>query len=302
MTIRFLKLSLASPESIRSWTERTLSNGNKVGKILKGDLIDYKNGLPIRDGLNCERIFGPVVSYTCSCGRFKCFETRGINIVHDYGVPARFDNKTRIRPSANETKGQALTKTLNPIKESQNFLVNGKNEIKPLQQNLHIILSNHYLSSFFFKGLFPYWQGFPCKLVPEEPWNGIFFPLPQKLKKKDLNTNKNWSFFGARYIDITKIYVLDERRKNSKGFPVRELQQNHVDNPRKDEVKEGRKGEERKRRPLPEPLEKSLGQFKKARKKKSISFSISAFIRHISNSTIPTKTRSTSDKRGGTTL
>ena len=83
MTIRFLKLSLASPESIRSWTERILPNGKKVGKILKGDLIDYKNGLPIRDGLSCERIFGPMVSFTCSCGRFKCIETRGIHIVHD---------------------------------------------------------------------------------------------------------------------------------------------------------------------------------------------------------------------------
>lgn len=38
MTIRFLKLSLASPESIRSWTERTLLNDTKVGKILKGDV------------------------------------------------------------------------------------------------------------------------------------------------------------------------------------------------------------------------------------------------------------------------
>ena len=83
MSIRFLKLSLASPESIRSWTERILPNGKRVGKILKGDLIDYKNGLPIRDGLSCERIFGPMVSFTCTCGRFKCIETRGIHIVHD---------------------------------------------------------------------------------------------------------------------------------------------------------------------------------------------------------------------------
>ena len=83
MSIRFLKLSLASPDSIRSWTERILPNGKKVGKILKGDLIDYKNGLPIRDGLSCERIFGPMVSFTCSCGRFKCIETRGVYIVHD---------------------------------------------------------------------------------------------------------------------------------------------------------------------------------------------------------------------------
>ena len=83
MSIRFLKISLASPESIRSWTERVLPNGKRVGKILKGDLIDYKNGLPIRDGLSCERIFGPMVSFTCTCGRFKCIETRGIHIVHD---------------------------------------------------------------------------------------------------------------------------------------------------------------------------------------------------------------------------
>nr|YP_010260948.1 RNA polymerase beta' subunit [Trentepohlia sp. BN17]UIB38702.1 RNA polymerase beta' subunit [Trentepohlia sp. BN17] len=121
MTIRFLKLSLASPESIRSWTERTLSNGQKVGKILKGDLIDYKNGLPIRDGLNCERIFGPVVSFTCSCGRFKCFETRGIHIIHDYGFTTRFDNKEKSNAiSIKNYQNQALSESFRNGVELQN--------------------------------------------------------------------------------------------------------------------------------------------------------------------------------------
>lgn len=169
MTIRFLKLSLASPESIRSWTERTLSNGNKVGKILKGDLIDYKNGLPIRDGLNCERIFGPVVSFTCSCGRFKCFETRGIHIVHDYGNPTRSDHLT------------------SSLQKFQNSAITEK-------KNSELSLSNSYIN---FSNKFPY----------RTPKNFQFFE-PQKIENSLGSYNKIWSFFGARHIDIIKIHQL----------------------------------------------------------------------------------------------
>nr|UIB38900.1 hypothetical protein [Trentepohlia sp. YN1317] len=153
MTIRFLKLSLASPESIRSWTERTLSNGNKVGKILKGDLIDYKNGLPIRDGLNCERIFGPVVSFTCSCGRFKCFETRGIHIIHDYGITTRFDK---------------VVKT-NPTKKSESSLTEQK-------KDLEMILLQNYFNIFLRNPKF-------CFPVPTKKTH-VLSSLVQKFSKK----------------------------------------------------------------------------------------------------------------------
>nr|UIB38780.1 hypothetical protein [Trentepohlia sp. YN1242] len=172
MTIRFLKLSLASPESIRFWTERTLSNGNKVGKILKGDLIDYKNGLPIRDGLNCERIFGPVVSFTCSCGRFKCFETRGIHVVHDYGIMARLDNKTPKTSSVSKSQNYQLEEKKSGIMESNRY---------PKVLNK-----------------FPY-DGGALKQKDKIMNNFVFmFSL--------FCSTEMWSFYGARHIDIIRIY------------------------------------------------------------------------------------------------
>ena len=190
MTIRFLKLSLASPKSIRSWTERTLSNGNKVGKILKGDLIDYKNGLPIRDGLNCERIFGPVISFTCSCGRFKCFETRGIHIVHDYGNPTRSDNPT------------------NSVPRFKNSVIS---EEKKSERNL----SNSYINLF---------NKFPYRALKSlsDPISGVLQKIegPHLWGQREFlgPYNKIWSFFGARYLDITKIHQLLRTRPVSEAF------------------------------------------------------------------------------------
>ena len=197
MTIRFLKLSLASPESIRSWTERTLSNGNKVGKILKGDLIDYKNGLPIRDGLNCERIFGPVVSFTCSCGRFKCFETRGIHIVHDYGTTTRSDNQTRpVKKFQNSVIGEKKTLKIN----SSNNYVNFLNKF-PYKKNYFIL---------FFKSVTGNWKQNPYLLSQNDNFRVPKNSLQREFFGTGVNFyhNKMWSFFGARYIDIIKIHQL----------------------------------------------------------------------------------------------
>ena len=108
MNTRFLKLSLASPESIKYWSERALPNGTKVGKILKGDLIDYKNGLPIRDGLSCERIFGPIVSFSCKCGRFKSIDNSGVHLLYYYN---NIINKTpKHVPMSDEEEFELLKK------------------------------------------------------------------------------------------------------------------------------------------------------------------------------------------------
>ena len=64
-----IEIGIASPEQIRRWAERMLSTERMVGKVESPDTVEYKTHRPIRDGLFCERIFGPVSSHRCGCGR-----------------------------------------------------------------------------------------------------------------------------------------------------------------------------------------------------------------------------------------
>nr|YP_009296396.1 RNA polymerase beta' subunit [Thorea hispida]AOM65331.1 RNA polymerase beta' subunit [Thorea hispida]ARX95891.1 RNA polymerase beta' subunit [Thorea hispida] len=74
----YLKISLASPEKIRSWGERSLPNGQIVGEITKPETINYRTLKPEMDGLFCEKIFGPVKDWECHCGKYKRFRYKGI--------------------------------------------------------------------------------------------------------------------------------------------------------------------------------------------------------------------------------
>ena len=67
-----LKISIASPEKIRSWS---------YGEVKKPETINYRTLKPERDGLFCEKIFGPTKDYECSCGKYK--RLRYKNIVCD---------------------------------------------------------------------------------------------------------------------------------------------------------------------------------------------------------------------------
>ena len=68
---KFSKISigLASPETIL---------GSSRGEILKPETINYRTHKPERDGLFCERIFGPVKDYECACGKYKRIRYKGI--------------------------------------------------------------------------------------------------------------------------------------------------------------------------------------------------------------------------------
>nr|QCI07571.1 RNA polymerase b'-subunit [Nitophyllum punctatum] len=74
----YVKISLASPDRIRSWGERTLPNGQIVGEVTKPETINYRTLKPEMDGLFCERIFGPVKDWECHCGKYKRFRYKGI--------------------------------------------------------------------------------------------------------------------------------------------------------------------------------------------------------------------------------
>ena len=64
-----IKISIASPEKIRSWS---------YGEIKKPETINYRTFKPERDGLFCARIFGPIKDYECLCGKYKRMKYRGI--------------------------------------------------------------------------------------------------------------------------------------------------------------------------------------------------------------------------------
>ena len=64
-----IQIGLASPDQIRAWAERKLPNGKRVGRVANSKTVDYKTLKPVKDGLFCERIFGPVRDNLCACGK-----------------------------------------------------------------------------------------------------------------------------------------------------------------------------------------------------------------------------------------
>ncbi len=64
-----IRIQLASPETIRAWSR---------GEVTKPETINYRSFKPERDGLFCERIFGPVKDWNCHCGKYKGIRYRGI--------------------------------------------------------------------------------------------------------------------------------------------------------------------------------------------------------------------------------
>ena len=64
-----IRIHLASPEQVRSWS---------YGEVAKPETINYRTLKPERDGLFCERIFGPTKDWECACGKYKRVRFRGI--------------------------------------------------------------------------------------------------------------------------------------------------------------------------------------------------------------------------------
>ena len=64
-----IRISLATPEQIRNWS---------YGEVAKPETINYRTLKPERDGLFCERIFGPIKEFECSCGKYKRIRYKGI--------------------------------------------------------------------------------------------------------------------------------------------------------------------------------------------------------------------------------
>src|SRR5215510_12794139 len=69
LSFNAIKVSIASPEKIRSWSH---------GEVKKPETINYRTFKPERDGLFCAKIFGPTKDYECNCGKYKRMRHRGV--------------------------------------------------------------------------------------------------------------------------------------------------------------------------------------------------------------------------------
>nr|UDL72360.1 RNA polymerase beta' subunit [Teucrium parvifolium] len=66
-----LRIGLVSPQQISAWATKILPNGEIVGEVTKPSTFHYKTNKPEKDGLFCERIFGPIKSGICACGNYR---------------------------------------------------------------------------------------------------------------------------------------------------------------------------------------------------------------------------------------
>ena len=82
-----IRISIASPEKIRSWS---------FGEIKKPETINYRTFKPERDGLFCARIFGPIKDYECLCGKYKRMKFKGV-ICEKCGVEVTLSRVRRER-------------------------------------------------------------------------------------------------------------------------------------------------------------------------------------------------------------
>ena len=64
-----VKVTLASPETIRSWSH---------GEVKNPETINYRTYRPEKDGLFCEKIFGPTKDWECACGKYKRIKNKGM--------------------------------------------------------------------------------------------------------------------------------------------------------------------------------------------------------------------------------
>ena len=63
-----IQISIASPEKIREWS---------YGEVTKPETINYRTQKPEKDGLFCEKIFGPMKDWECHCGKYKRVKYKG---------------------------------------------------------------------------------------------------------------------------------------------------------------------------------------------------------------------------------
>ena len=82
VTFDAIKIGIASPEMIRAWS---------FGEVKKPETINYRTLKPERDGLYCERIFGPQKDWECHCGKYTHRESVVCRFVFVYSSPIAYN-------------------------------------------------------------------------------------------------------------------------------------------------------------------------------------------------------------------
>nr|YP_009555776.1 RNA polymerase subunit beta' [Selaginella lepidophylla]AZU95893.1 RNA polymerase subunit beta' [Selaginella lepidophylla] len=85
---QYIRIGLASPEQIRAWSEKVLPTGEIVGRVDRSSTFHCGGDEPGKDGISCQRIFGPIRSGVCSCGKYQqgMEDGGGSRICKDCGV------------------------------------------------------------------------------------------------------------------------------------------------------------------------------------------------------------------------
>ena len=153
-----LKIAIASPEKIRSWS---------YGEVKKAETINYRTLKPERDGLFCEKIFGPTKDFECSCGKYK--RLRYKNIICD-------------RCGVEVTRAKVRRERMG-----------------------HIELATPVSHIWFFKGI-PSRMGLVLDMSPRELEEVLYFvsyvvldPGPTPLGKKETISDKEYRSYYEKY-------------------------------------------------------------------------------------------------------
>ena len=77
-TFEYVKISIASPDKIKKWSQRRIGNFIIACEVTRPETINYRTFKPEMDGLFCERIFGPVKNWECHCGKYKRIRNKNL--------------------------------------------------------------------------------------------------------------------------------------------------------------------------------------------------------------------------------
>ncbi len=91
-----VRIQIASPDRIKEWATRKVGGRSVLFEVKKPETINYRTLKPERDGLFCERIFGPTKDYECNCGKYKRIKHKGI-VCDRCGVEVTKSNVRRER-------------------------------------------------------------------------------------------------------------------------------------------------------------------------------------------------------------
>ena len=122
-----IKIGLASPELIRQWSH---------GEVKKPETINYRTLKPEKDGLFCERIFGPSKDWECHCGKYKKIRYKGV-VCDKCGVEVTKASVRRERMGHSlSAMRHFLTLRSSQQKTSVSFLMPGTEEMIPVRSVL----------------------------------------------------------------------------------------------------------------------------------------------------------------------